>query len=213
MQVVVHAMQNGPFSYAFQDRREQHRQHLLPHEAHPLGILRIVNRGRARATNNQIRLVPHPPMNNTTLQDMVAGTGQVANRFLVPEISFEDKRLVFFFSKLTIYRLGIFLIKYSLSFTTAVLGRRLTAHMSRLEGEPPRLHTCIPDYIWNKFPNDRYDNSEAGDFVSSGGESDVDGGTGSDADDEVTVVNVITPQQNNVRSLTLFLCTNSIALI
>jgi hypothetical protein len=97
MQSVVARMQNSPFAYSFGERQDRDRR-VLPHEALPLGLLRIVNRGRARASNNQIRLQARPMMNNVTLQAMTTDPAHVP-LFIVPDISFEDKRLVIFFGK------------------------------------------------------------------------------------------------------------------
>lgn len=77
----------------------------------------------------------------------------------------------------------------------AVLGRTLTARLPGIaSGDRPRLHTCISQATYTKFPNDRYDNSEFDDLETSGGETDaateIDA---SDSDEEMQVIEEITP--------------------
>ncbi|KAF8164427.1 hypothetical protein BJ912DRAFT_863835, partial [Pholiota molesta] len=153
MHSAVGKMQDSPFSYSFGDQDRARR--VLPHEALPLGLLRIVNRGRARASNNQIRLQAQPMMNNITLQAMTSEHGSL---FIVPDISFEDKRLVIFLARLPV----------------------------NAEGEQcHRRHSCVPQSIWIRFPNDRHDNGEPDHFETSGGETETNSDNGNDSDDDM----------------------------
>lgn len=92
MKLIIEKMVDGPFSYSFGERN----QHVLPHEALPLGPLRIVNRGRT-LRNNQIRLQLQPNVNHIPIQELVEAH---AGWFVVPEISFHDRRFVLCFGEI-----------------------------------------------------------------------------------------------------------------
>ncbi|KAF9473603.1 hypothetical protein BDN70DRAFT_816990 [Pholiota conissans] len=140
---VIGRMQDGPFAYSFREYSTE--SSILPHEALPLGLLRIVNTGRTRNKSNQVRLQAHPRMNDVALDMLVT---EHAKNFVASSTTFEDKRFVIFLARIP------------------VDADDDTDHPQY------RIHSCIAQSIYARFPNDRQDNSEPDQIETSGGETD-----------------------------------------
>jgi hypothetical protein len=68
----------------------------------------------------------------------------------------------------------------------AVMGKTLKARLPvNAEEQCHRRHSCIPQSIWIRFPNDRHDNSEADILETSGGETETSSSNGNDSDEDM----------------------------
>jgi len=89
------AMETGPHQHSFSSRRHtQDASLILPHEALPLTLLGLVNRGRTRV-DGHVRLSPRPSQ-SLTLQALAGNANYYANETLC----IEGSRLVMHFCKL-----------------------------------------------------------------------------------------------------------------
>jgi hypothetical protein len=95
VQRVVSDMQNSPLRYEFQPVPGT----LLEHEALPLQLLALVNRGSPRISDDQIRLRRVPITINQSVADLAGDRA----RFAARPICIEDNRFVIHFGMCTLF--------------------------------------------------------------------------------------------------------------
>ncbi|KAL1700638.1 hypothetical protein EV121DRAFT_295013 [Schizophyllum commune] len=156
----------SPFSYNAPQPAEGARNHLRPHEMLPLILCRFINRGVPRTLDQQIRIEPAPLRAQMTLGDLMRDRRQY-----VPNPAFLTHAFVPIF----------FVTRDPLVAMTA----------SFEDGEPERVHTCIPAKLWRLFPQDELNVEINEELPVSSDEGD------DDREDALAVSRILTSASTN----------------
>ena len=159
---VVEDMKSSRMRYTFV---EHYTPNILVHEALPLLLMIFRDRGRALASDGEIKLRRIPMDPTFTLQSMFEARTRYTPTAAGNGI--EDGRFIIHLSMCSSFSVSICWL------TEPVLVVRehpLTA-IASLDTNPPRVHTCISKRVYDQFPGDLYPSNQAADIDTSCTES------------------------------------------
>lgn len=164
LQTVEH-MESSPLEYKFTTRFPHG---IVRHEALPLKLLALTNRGRIRPSDGQIHLQRMAVAGNTSIGDLFGNTNYYSN----PRLCLENNRFVLNFGACIPYYHNIPMLTKKI---LVIAHYPVTVTLPIPDGLGTRRHNCLSKRIYRQFPYDGYIEQEdhsIDTYESSGGESD-----------------------------------------